>query len=208
MDPVSGEMDADAMLTLRSAYLAMVEFTLQYSLRAPTSTVGLLYGDIAPDSPMDPSHDPAMWADWLDAIRVTLTGPQSNAQSLPDEWRAWNTVTTAEELLVRGLTEPITDVMVEQVTYRRAGFGQYGLARELAIGTCSELLFQGYVSAGDVDDPDWELDPPDAVERIARHWLSSERHTRGPVGSIVILVPTEAGHSVAHATRLRMRSIS
>lgn len=79
-------MNEDRSLSAREAYLTMVEFIRRYAERAPDRDAFLMYNDVAPESAMEPSHDPAMWSDWLDAVRVTVTGPHSDPATNPSEW--------------------------------------------------------------------------------------------------------------------------
>lgn len=66
----------------REGYLVMVEFLRAYSERAGAGSLATLLADVEIDVDGEP-FDPAMWPDWLAALKVVRELPPDGAHSIP-----------------------------------------------------------------------------------------------------------------------------
>lgn len=83
------------------------------------------------------------------------------------------------------------------------------LRRALALGIIAELLVEGLVVAGEVDEQGhhpWPCSPGEAIERIAREWITDWEYEIPAPGAIVWLANTDKGNRIAHTVLARERS--
>lgn len=72
--------------------------------------------------------------------------------------------------------------------------------RTMTIGLVTEVLVEGLMVPGDVDEEGhrpWQCSPGVAIERIAREWLRDWGEELPTPGAIVWLANTEAGDAIA-----------
>jgi len=107
--------------------------------------------------------------------------------------------TPKEDLLVGGLDDWADAGWVYGST-RLAGITDQSNRRALAIGLVAEVIVQGLMIPGDVDDTGhhpWPHSTGDAIERIAREWLNDWPDEVPAPGAIVWLANTPAGDELA-----------
>jgi hypothetical protein len=120
------------------------------------------------------------------------------------------TRTPKEDVLVGGLDDWAYAGWVYGST-RLAGVTDSEQRRVVAIGLIAELLVDGLMLPGDVDEHGhhpWPHSPGDALERITREWLTEWRNEVPPPGAIVWLANTEAGSAIARDVLAREASTS
>lgn len=101
-----------------------------------------------------------------------------------------------EDVLVGGLDDWADAGWVYQST-SLAGITDSIQRRTLAIGLIAELLVEGLMLAGDVDEHGhhpWPHSVGDAIERITRTWLTEWPDEIPTPGAIAWLANTEAGN--------------
>lgn len=104
--------------------------------------------------------------------------------------------TPREDVLVGGLDDWAYAAWVYQST-SLAGITDSIQRRTLAIGLIAELLVEGLMLAGDVDEHGhhpWPHSVGDAIERITRTWLTEWPDEIPTPGAIAWLANTEAGN--------------
>lgn len=85
MSEIESEVSGGDLITVRDAYIAMFRFVEFYwKLGKEQDPLTLLVSDMAIDA--DPkgsdrlsTSDPALWSDWLNAVKAARSGP-------PPEW--------------------------------------------------------------------------------------------------------------------------
>lgn len=85
---------------------------------------------------------------------------------------------------------------------RLSGLSDRALRRELALGLIAELVVEGLVVAGDVDEQGhhpWACSPGEAIERITREWVTEWGDETPTPGAIVWLANTDEGNRIARA---------
>jgi len=113
--------------------------------------------------------------------------------------------TPKEDVLVGGLDDWAYAGWVYGST-RLAGITDSEQRRGLAIGLIAELLVEGLMVAGDVDDQGhhpWPHPTGDAIERITREWLTEWPNDVPAPGAIVWLANTPAGNEIARRVLAR-----
>jgi hypothetical protein len=113
--------------------------------------------------------------------------------------------TPKEDVLVGGLDDWAYAGWVYGST-RLAGITDPEQRRVLAIGLIAELLVEGLMIPGDVDDQGhhpWPHSPGDAIERITHEWLTEWTDEIPAPGAIVWLANTETGNDVARRVLAR-----
>jgi hypothetical protein len=106
-----------------------------------------------------------------------------------------------EDALVGGLDDWQYESWIYGST-RLAGLRDYASRRTLALGLIAELLVEDLMVAGDVDEQGhhpWPCSPGEAVERIARRWLTEWADELPTPGAIVWLANTPRGNEIAQA---------
>ena len=113
--------------------------------------------------------------------------------------------TPKEDVLVGGLDDWAYAGWVYGST-RLAGITDLEQRRVLAIGLIAELLVEGLMTPGDVDDHghhSWPHPTGEAIERITREWLTDWPNEVPPPGAIVWLANTPAGNEIARRVLAR-----
>lgn len=113
--------------------------------------------------------------------------------------------TPREDVLVGGLDDWADAGWVYSST-RLAGVVDAESRRILTIGLIAELIVEGLMIPGDVDEQGhhpWMLSRGEAIERIAREWLSEWREEIPTPGAIVWLDNTETGDAIARSVLAR-----
>lgn len=113
--------------------------------------------------------------------------------------------TPKEDVLVGGLDDWAYAGWVYGST-RLAAITDAEQRRVLAIGLIAELLVEGLMIPGDVDDQGhhpWPHPTGEAIERITRVWLTEWPHEVPAPGAIVWLANTEAGNAIARRVLAR-----
>lgn len=113
--------------------------------------------------------------------------------------------TPKEDVLVGGLADWAYAAWVYGST-RLAGLVEPEQRRTLALGLIAELLVEGLMVAGDVDETGhhpWQCSPGEAIERITREWLTEWGAETPTPGAIVWLAITETGRERAHLVLAR-----
>ena len=113
--------------------------------------------------------------------------------------------TPKEDVLVGGLNDWAYAGWVYGST-RLAGISDSEQRRVLAIGLIAELLVEGLMIPGDVDDQGhhpWPHPTGEAIERITREWLTEWPREVPAPGAIVWLANTEAGSALARRVLAR-----
>lgn len=113
--------------------------------------------------------------------------------------------TPREDVLVGGLDDWADAGWVYGST-RLAGITDSEQRRVLAIGLIAELLVEGLMVPGDVDDGGhhpWPHSTGDAIERIAREWLTEWPDKIPTPGAIVWLANTSGGDEIARRVLAR-----
>lgn len=110
-----------------------------------------------------------------------------------------------EDVLVGGLVDWEYAASVYGST-SLSGLQSQSLRRTLALGLIAELLVDGLVVAGDVDEQGhhpWPCSPGEAVERITREWMTEWSNDVPTPGAIVWLANTDEGDRVAEGVLRR-----
>ncbi|GAB3610302.1 hypothetical protein GCM10027414_24280 [Humibacter ginsengiterrae] len=105
--------------------------------------------------------------------------------------------TPKEDVLIGGLEDWIYASWVSNSIWDLVA-SQY--RRTLTIGLIAELLVEGLMVAGDVDDQGhhpWACSIGEAIERIALEWLTEWRDEIPTPGAVVWLANTPAGDAIA-----------
>lgn len=113
--------------------------------------------------------------------------------------------TPKEDVLVGGLDDWAYAGWVYGST-RHSGLVDPESRRALSIGLIAELVMEGLMVPGDVDDGGfhpWDLAPGASVERITRLWLNDWHDEIPPPGAIVWLENTDAGDVIARSVLAR-----
>jgi hypothetical protein len=106
-----------------------------------------------------------------------------------------------EEILVEGLDDWVYAAWVHSST-RLSGLSDPSLRRTLALGLIAELLVEGLVVAGDVDEQGhhpWPCSPGEAIERITREWLAEWSDQVPTPGAIAWFANTSDGDRIAES---------
>jgi hypothetical protein len=93
---------------------------------------------------------------------------------------------------------------------RLAGLRESASRRTFALGLIAELLVEGLMVAGDVDEQGhhpWPCSPGEAIERIAREWLTEWGDELPTPGAIAWFANTPRGNEIAQ-TVLRREHLS
>lgn len=109
--------------------------------------------------------------------------------------------TLKEELLISGLDDWSYAGWVLQ-TVRLSGLADYAALRALSIGLIAELITEGLVVPGEIDNKDhvpWRCTNGEAIERITAEWLKEWADESPTPGAIVWLDNTPAGDEIARA---------
>ena len=107
--------------------------------------------------------------------------------------------TPKEDVLVGGLDDWAYAAWVYGST-RLAGLTDSEQRRTYSLGLIAELLVEGLMVPGDVDDHGhhaWPCSAGEAVERIVREWLTDWPQEVPTPGAIVWRANTESGDEVA-----------
>lgn len=118
-----------------------------------------------------------------------------------------NKRTATEDLLVGGLDDWADASWVYGRVWDLADDPEN--RRTMAIGLITEVLVQGLMIPGDVDEQGhhpWPHSPGDAIERIAREWIIDWKYECPTPGAIVWLANSAVGDEVAR--RVLAREIS
>ena len=110
-----------------------------------------------------------------------------------------------DDVLVGGLDDWASAAWVYEST-RLSGLSDQALRRELALGLIAELLVEGLVVAGDVDEHGhrpWACSPGEAIARITREWVTEWSGEVPTPGAIVWFANTDEGDLVANAVLAR-----
>ena len=113
--------------------------------------------------------------------------------------------TPKEDVLVGGLDDWACAGWVYGST-RLSGIVDPESRRTLSIGLIAELLVEGLMVPGDVDDHGfrpWDLAVGASVERIAKLWLNEWSDEIPPPGAVVWLENTEVGDAIARRVLAR-----
>lgn len=114
-----------------------------------------------------------------------------------------------EELLVSGLDDWVYESWVLSCM-RRAHPEKYDVLRPLCIGLIAEVIVQGFMVPGDVDEEGrhhpWQLTSGEAIERISREWVTDWSDELPDLGAIVWLANTPVGMRMAEKALARTQS--
>lgn len=114
--------------------------------------------------------------------------------------------TATEDLLVAGLMDWSDASWVDGTVDQYRG-GKTRDRRLYALGMIADLIVDGLVTAGDVDDEgtfrQWEGAPGEVIVRIVRAWGHEWDDRRPELWSFFQLANTEAGDKVARGVLLR-----
>lgn len=106
-----------------------------------------------------------------------------------------------EDALVGGLDDWQYESWIYGST-RLAGLSDYASRRTLALGLIAELLVEGLMVAGDVDEQGhhpWPCSPGEAIERITREWLTEWGEELPTPGAVAWFANTPQGNEIAQA---------
>ena len=118
--------------------------------------------------------------------------------------------TPKEDVVVGGLTDWAYAAWVYSSSHL-AGLTDYNQRRTYTLGLIAELLVEGLMRPGDVDQQGhhaWPCSPGEAVERITREWLTDWPNVVPTPGAIVWLANTEKGDELARSVLARETSES
>lgn len=116
-----------------------------------------------------------------------------------------DTRTPKEDLLVGGLDDWVYASWA-YVSTQRSGITDPIQRRTLTIGLIAEVLVEGLMTPGDVDNEGhrpWPCSVGDAIERITREWLTDWPDELPYPGAIVWLDNSPAGDEIARQVLAR-----